>query len=311
MAAFSLASGASPKTVRIVAVLKTRDIHAYNQAVEGCRKEMARRGVRAEFRMRILPAFESPGEDDVFAGRIREWQPDLVLAVGTRAARFSIDRFEGIPTVFTMVLDSVQSGLTSDYGVTRGHFTGTILSIPVERQFQKILDLLPGTGTIGMLYSAGEREERVKEIRDIAEKMGLRLVAAPIREMSDLPSAIRTVMKNADVLWAEVDPMIYSNPRTVQNILLATFKYKKPFMAFSSSFVEAGALFAMENDYLKVGERTAEQCVSILNGEDPGRIPVALLRTHDLVLNQNTARFLGIDIPFSIRNEASKIFGRD
>jgi len=149
----------------------------------------------------------------------------------------------------------------------------------------------------------------VDHIYQAAREAGFILVAEPVRTLRDLPSALKKVLSKSDILWAEVDPLIYSDPRTAQNILLATLKHKKPFMAFSSSFVEAGALFALENDYYNTGAQTGRIASEILSGKDPGNIPVEFSKDHKLVINHNTARFLGIKIPFSIRNEAKRIYG--
>lgn len=290
-----------------IAIIKSNDIDAYHQAIAGFKEELKNQGITSKFKYYELKEATSK-ENDLLA-QAKSSKPDLVLTVGTQAAKSAITYFKTIPLIFTMVLDSVQSGITPDYKASKANYTGLILSIPLETQFKKLTELVPKIEKIGILYTTATKDkiDRIKEINNLALASGFKIVAKPINSVSALPVALNKVLHKADALWAEVEPTIY-NPATTQKIIMATLKYKKPFMAFSSHYVQAGALLALECDYLSIGKQAAKIADEILKGKNPGDMPIAYPETLNLIINKNTAEFLGIKFSATVQREAKKIF---
>lgn len=302
------AASASAAEKFTIAVVKSRDIDQYNQAIDGFKGELTSRGITPDINYYDLQ--KAKGRENGLLQEAKDQNPHLILAVGTEAAVFCKDFFKEEPVVFTMVLDSVEGGITEDYSPTGSNLTGIILRIPVESQLRKIKETVPGINTIGMLYDARTREERARQIYNEAGKLGLGFVAKPVTHPRDIPSALDSLVREVDAIWAEVDPLVYT-PQTAQEIILTTFRQKIPFMAFSSHYVKAGALLALECDYYDIGRQTGEMADSILKGTNPGTIPIASPRKSNLIINKHTAKIIGIDIPPSILKEAVEVFGED
>lgn len=299
-----LASGADRP---LIAVVRSRNIGPYNQAIDGFEKELNSGGIKPIISYYDLEGVR--GREKMLLDEAKDLNPDLILAVGTEAAILCKDFFKKKPVVFTMVLDSVQSGITENYNPTRSNLTGVILTIPIDVQFKKLKEIVPGIKTIGMLYDSNTRTERVKDIYNVTERLGLKLVAKPVSSSRDIPSVLNSVVRESDALWAEVDTLIYV-PQTAEEIILVTFREKIPFMAFSSPYVKAGALIAFECDYYDIGRQTGEIANSILKGKNPGTISIAFPRKRNLVINKRTAETIGISIPPHILKETVKVFGQ-
>lgn len=291
-----------------VAVVRSRVIKPYNDAILGFMDELRSSGIK------IAPGYydleEAEGEEIELADKINLEKPDLILALGTQAALFAKKNLDDIPIIFSMVLNPVQSGIVESLKVPGDNITGVCLNIPVELQFGKLKEILPNINRIGYLYDAQKKLELKEEVRRAADKLGLRLICRPIYSREDVPEELSKISREADCLWAEIDPLVYS-PQSARYIILETLKARLPFMAFSFSYVKAGALLALECDYYDIGKQSAQTAIKILEGQNPGSIPIALPRETRLAINRRTARTIGVTIPEKFLDEADKIFGEE
>ncbi len=159
---------------------------------------------------------------------------------------------------------------------------------------------------MGVIYNAKEKDW-LKEIEATANRMNLEIVAKPINSAADVPRAVEEVAKEADCLWAQVDPLIY-NAQSSQYILLTLLRNKIPFMAFSSQYVKAGALLALECDYKDIGRQAGEIAVKILRGGVLGTVALSFPAKVRLVVNQKIAQVIGIEIPKKLLEEAKEVY---
>ena len=65
-------------------------------------------------------------------------------------------------------------------------------------------------------------------------------------------------------------------------------------------FVTAGGLIAYGPDFVDQYRRAAGYVDRVLKGEKPANLPVQAPTKHELVINLNTAKALGIEIPPSL-----------
>ena len=119
--------------------------------------------------------------------------------------------------------------------------------------------------------------------------------------------SLKEIIKEADLLWAGVDPLVY-NVKSSQYILLRTLREKVPFIAYSSLYVKAGALAAFECDYDDIGRQTARVAIEVIADKKAGSLPVAFPEKRRLIINKNTAKIIGVRIPRKVLEEAEVIF---
>jgi putative ABC transport system substrate-binding protein len=72
-------------------------------------------------------------------------------------------------------------------------------------------------------------------------------------------------------------------------------------------YVEAGGLMAYASDFREFGRRLADDVHEILNGADPGDIPIYLPTKYEFVINLRAARALGLTIPPSLLARADEV----
>jgi putative ABC transport system substrate-binding protein len=71
--------------------------------------------------------------------------------------------------------------------------------------------------------------------------------------------------------------------------------------------VEAGGLIAYAIDFSECGRRMADDVHDILNGANPGDIPIYLPTKFELVINLKAAKALGLTIPPTLLGRADEV----
>lgn len=304
-----LASDSSPEVSskkQVIAVIRSRPLEPYNNALSGFKEGLKQDGYKITYNYYDLEAVK--GEEWELLSEIKDLGPDLVFTLGTEGALFAKKNIKDLPIIFSMVLDPVESGIVKSLSGSGDNITGVSLNIPVKMQFRKLKQMVPKLTRIGIIYDARKKVKLKEEAIIAAKKLGLRVVAKPIYSQADIASALYEVIKEADCLWAGVDTLVYS-PQSAKHILLTTIRNRLPFMAFSSHYVRAGALMAMECDYHDIGTQSAQVAIKVLNGKKAGSIPISLPRNTRLVINKRTAEVIGITITKKLLDEAEKVFG--
>jgi len=287
----------------VVVVILSKDIKPYHDALAGFEGEIQRNGYKVSFTYTLGEANDNNAQ---LADTIKSKNPSLIFTVGTTAALFAKQNLNDAPIVFSMVLNPVENGVAQSMANPGNNLTGVSLDIPPALQFQKLMEILPKATRIGVIYNAKE-QEWIKEIQEAAKKNGLLLIAKPVNAQSDVPASIDEITKEADCLWAQVDPMIF-NAQSSQYILLTLLRKKIPMMAFSAQYVKAGALLALECDYADIGRQSADMAVKILKQGVFNSMAMAFPEKVRLVINKKIAAMLGIDIPQNLLNEAAETY---
>jgi len=204
--------------------------------------------------------------------------------VGSNATRAALAVAGGGPMIACMSADA--DDLRAAHNAT-----GVMLEFSMETQLRWIRRFVPESQAIGVLYNPQENQERVAEARRIAQRLGMRLVAREVHKPQDLPGALESLAREADLLLAVTDQTVLS-PQTTQAILLFSFRNRMPFSGLSASWVKAGALYALERDYEDLGAQCAEMAVEVLNGRAVASIPPVKPRKVEYAVNVRTAEQL-------------------
>ncbi len=291
--AFSLTT---PALATDIIILKSSDIAAYNQAING-------------FKATISPGINLSEYDlqgDLEKGRklarkIRASDPALVFAVGLKAAKAAQLEIVDIPVVYSMVLDPTK------YGLNAPNMTGVLLEVPVERQLVMIRNLLPQLKHIGTLYDPAKTSTLIDEARRLLKVSGTELVPMQITSERDVPGSLRTLLPSVDALWLVPDSTVLTD-ESLRFILNTALEGRVPVIGFSREFARSGALLCLSVNYADIGRQAGQLTRKLLDGQlslpvkpwHPDRIETSL--------NLKTAKFLGIDIPRELEQKADELY---
>jgi len=237
---------------------------------------------------------------------IKRNRPDMVLAIG-RDALSTVKRIRNIPIVYLMVLNP-QSILSGEKNIA-----GVSMNIPPDRQLMALLETLPNTKNIGLLYDPDRTGYLVEKARNAARKMGIALMAKEIHSSRDAPSLIMDMKEKIDVFWMLPDITVIT-PETVEFLLLFSFKNRIPLLAFSEKYLELGAFMSTGIDAFDMGAQAGEMANKILSGRQIKNVQQVLARkvvvstnlmiAGKLGINLNIARTLGTNVDEKIVRNA-------
>ncbi len=277
-------------------VVTSRDDGPYEGVVSGVRNTIG--DDSGAVRVHSLQAERDGAMDALRAAKRSGGAP--LITVGSLATRAALKAPGDAPVIACMVVDR-------DHLESAKNATGVVLEFPLETQLEWLRKFVPDSKAIGVLYNPAENKERVAEAKKIASRLGLRLVTREIHQPKDLPGALDSLAREADMLFALTDQMVLSR-QTAQAILLFSFRNRMPFSGLSQSWVKAGALYALERDYVDLGAQCGEMAMKVRNGRRAGSLPPAKPRKVVYAVNLKTAEHLKISLPPELVEGAVEVF---
>jgi putative ABC transport system substrate-binding protein len=277
-----------------IAILKSSDLSAYNQAVEGFRS--AATNDNFTFREYDLEGDLERGRK--LARRIRASDAALVLAVGVKAALAAKLEVLDVPVVYCLVLDP------DKYDLSAPNVSGISLEVPPAQQFATMKTILPKLKRVGVLFDPTKTGRLLQEATLVAKQQGIELLAQPISSEREIPPMLRTLLPLVDALWLVPDTTVLSE-ESLPFILQESLDANRSVFGFSSEFVKRGALLGLSVNYRDIGKQAARLSRRILDRQVVP--PVKTVPDHfSLALNLKTARFLGLEIPPEIERRADE-----
>lgn len=268
-----------------VILVKSGSGKAYEEAEAGLRELLSARRPEATIEAVTLGKGDA-GEHELPVIRTRN--PALVVTLGDRATAALAARLGSTPLVAGMVVrgDSVP---------TSANATGVALEFPASLELRWLRDLFPDAQKVGVLYDPNTNAGRIRDAEQAAQRAGLRLVARPVNTPRDLPAALKG-LADVDVIWGVPDEIALS-PATARSVLTFAFSNRIPISGLSTSWVKAGALYALDRDYRDIGRQCGELAAEILGGSAPAGLPVQTPRTVLYSLNLRAFEHMKLHVP--------------
>ena len=280
-----------------VAVLKSSDVPYYDQAVQAFRSSLPSGTKITEYN---LDGSVAKGRQ--IAKALRGTPPDLVFAVGLKAALAAKLELVDTPTVFCLVLNPESHGLPGP------NMTGILMRIAPGSQLASIQALTPHARRIGLLFDEDRTGDFVEKARRLARRAGLELIAVPVHHSADVPDAVRTLLPQIDLLWLIQDQTVVTQD-SLPYILATTLESKVPVFGFSPTLVQQGALGALAVNARDIGLQAGRLAGTVLRG---GPLPhPALQPPHQpqLALNLNSAEYFGLSPSKDVLRMATVLYG--
>ncbi|NKB81188.1 MAG: hypothetical protein GKS05_04725 [Nitrospirales bacterium] len=267
-----------------IAIFKSADLKAYNQAVTAAKSAF---GPAFTFLEMNLKGNLERGRK--LARKLRASDVELVLAIGLKAALAAKLEILDVPVVYTMVLDPAR------YNLIAPNITGVLLDVPIERQLASISEVLPYATRIGVLYDPNKTARLLAEARHHATAFGMKIISREIQTEKDVPEAARSLLTHVHALWLLPDSTVL-NEDSLRFLLDTTLEVNIPLIGFSTELVRSGALLSLSVDYKEVGAQAAQLSKTILSGKVSVPYQVISPSQVKMALNLKTAKFLGLTL---------------
>jgi putative ABC transport system substrate-binding protein len=235
----------------------------------------------------------------------------VIVATGGAASPFAVKAATAtIPVVFLVNEDPVKLGLVASLARPDGNLTGVnfFSNELVAKRLELLRQLVPAAKRIAVLINprnAAIADTTVKEIIAAAHPLGLQIQPDEAATSSEIDTAFATFQRERpDALFVSTDP--YFNTRRIQIVQHAAHS-SLPATYASRENAEVGGLMSygasIPDAYHMLGVYTGR----ILKGAKPSDLPVAQASKFELVINNQTAKMLGLTVPPSLLSIADEV----
>ena len=223
---------------------------------------------------------------------------DLMVGVATPVAMGMQAATEesGIPVVFAAVSDPLGAGLVDSLEAPGANITGTSDFLDTTAVMNLIFAADPDADLIGLLYNVGEDSSAAP----IAAAKAY-LDAKGIAYVERTGTTVDEVMLAAEALVTDgVDAVFTPTDNTIMTAELAIYETFAeagiPHFTGADSFALNGAFLGYSVDYANHGVETANMIAEILlEGKDPGTVPVKTFDNGTATVNTDICAALGLD----------------
>jgi putative ABC transport system substrate-binding protein len=209
-----------------------------------------------------------------------------------------------IPIVFGVGEDPVKLGLVASLARPGGNATGiNLFNVEVATKRLGLLhELVPKAVRIAVLVNpanATTAESTLRYIPEAALAIGLQILVLNASTSREIDTAFATLVRErADALFVAPDSFFISRRVQFANL---TARDRIPAAYSDRDSVEAGGLMSYGTDFTDMFRQVGVYTGRILKGEKPADLPVLQWNKFELVINLQTARALGIEVPNSMQ----------
>src|SRR5215468_2448890 len=222
---------------------------------------------------------------------------NIIAAQAAKAATTTI------PIVFGVGDDPVKQGLVASLARPGGNVTGYnfLLAEVGTKRLELLHALVPKAVRFAMLVNPENvpiAARTLHEVPEAARAIGLQIRILNASNKDEIAAAFVTLERDRiDALFVAPDPFFISQRDQFATL---TARYRIPAAYSTRDDVEAGGLMSYGTDnqemYRQVGIYTGQ----ILKGAKPAELPVLQSTKFEFLINLQTAKALGIEVPNSI-----------
>jgi len=215
-----------------------------------------------------------------------------------------------IPIVFGVGEDPVGVGLVASFARPGGNATGIniFLNELVAKRLGLLHELVPKAVRVAVLVNpanAPSAETTLRDLPEAARAIGLQIQVLNASTSREIEAAFATLVRErADALFVAPDAFFIS--RRVQFVTLAA-RHGIPTAHNAREEVEAGGLMSYGTDNLDMWRQVGVYTGQILKGAKPADLPVLQSTKFEFVINLQTARALGLEVPNSLQLLADEV----
>jgi putative ABC transport system substrate-binding protein len=312
-AAWPLAARAQqPERMRRIGVLLSTANDPEGQArVAAFQQELLQLGWTEGRNVLIDARWAAGNADNIrkYATELIALAPDVILANGSAVVAPLLQATRTIPIVFVFVPDPVGAGYVDSLSRPGGNATGFALSeYAMSAKWLELLkEVAPRLTRAAVLrdptIAAGSGQ--LGAMQSVAPSLGMELIPLGVRDAGEIERAIAAFARSPNGGLIVTGTVLAGTQRDL--IVGLAARHKLPAVYFQRFFVADGGLISYGPDFVDQYRRAAGYVDRILKGEKPADLPVQAPTKYELVINLNTAKALGLEVPQSLLARADEV----
>jgi putative tryptophan/tyrosine transport system substrate-binding protein len=246
------------------------------------------RTVKYEYRV----AFAGRDELSAMAAELVALNADVIVAVLTPAINAARAATTKIPIVFYG--GAVATGTVTNIARPDGNFTGVAgaTALVAGKSVQLFHEIKPTTKVLGLLLNEPDpfRVPLQREVEAAGKTQQIEIVPMMVKGGGELPAAYEEMMRRG------VDGMLVQPSLPLAMAATLAVKSRLAAVSYFREFALAGGLISLGADQADIFRTVAGYVDRVLKGAKTTDLPVQQVTKFELVVNQKTARALGLTL---------------
>ena len=312
-AAWPLAARAQQSAMPVIGILQAGAVETNPHTAAAFRKGLSETGY-IDGQTVGIEYYWAEGQYDqlpkLAAELVRRRTAVIITPLSTAATLAAKAATTTIPVVFSIGSDPVEIGLVASLNRPGGNVTGvvTMNSELGAKRLGLLQELLPTATRFAVLINPEPRrlaEALIADVRAAASAIGRQVEVLATSTSREIDTAFATlVQKRIDALL--VSPDLFLDTRRAQILVLAA-RHALPVIYPHREEAIAGGLMSYGSSIADVSRQLGIYTGRILKGEKPADLPVARASKFEFVINLQTARTLGNEIPATLLSQADEV----
>jgi putative ABC transport system substrate-binding protein len=247
---------------------------------------------------------------ELAADLVRRQVAVIATAAGFTTALAAKGATTTIPIVFSVSEDPVKFGLVRSLARPGGNLTGiNLLGLELTaKRLELLREMLPPAARIAVLVNpanTANAQITLREVEAAGRAMGLQLQIFNASTSRELDAAFAAFgRERPDAVFVGQDA--FFNGRRLQLANWAA-RLALPMISGSRDICEVGGLMSYGTNIVDTYRQMAVYVGRILKGAKPADLPVEQSAKFELVINAQTARILGLEVPPTLLAHADEV----
>lgn len=261
----------------------------------------------------LIARYSAEGHHERYADIAREIiasNPDLIVT-GTNPVVLAFKAITSTVPIVAFMIDPLKAGLVGSLARPGGNLTGITLDPGIEiwgKRLELLKEAIPQASRTAFLgMREGWEGSFGQAMRDVAGRLGISLLSmlpngGTTAEVERVFAEMAAQRPDAVLNTGEGD--LYANRQLIAELAL---RYRMPTMHPYRDYVDAGGLMGYTVDLAELLRRMARDVQQILTGARSGDIPIYQPTKFELLINQKTAKALGLTLPPTLLSRADEM----
>ena len=244
-----------------------------------------------------------------FARELADLPVDMLVVGGEASIRAAMQATDKIPIIMALAPDPVGSGFVTSLARPGGNVTGISALAPelAGKRVELLKEIIPRAVRVAVLWNPSS-QAKVTEWQDTLEparRVGLALRPFEARSPEEIDSALAAIGRDLpDALLTLTDGLTIAFRQRIGSFALVNWL---PMISEVREFADAGGVATYGVNRADLWRRSASYVDKICAARSRATCRSSSRRKFELVINLNTAKALGLDVPPTLLARADEV----
>jgi putative ABC transport system substrate-binding protein len=238
-------------------------------------------------------------------------KPDIIIAGSTPSTMAAYRATHTIPIIMNTLVDPVALGVVKSLAHPGDNVTGVWMfggaDALIGKRISLLKEVVPELSRMGVLVAPGDPTNTVvlKRLPAAAGALGISYKVFAVQSATELGAAVSQAAREGMQGLFVVQSPLFTSHRAEVAALAA--RARLPAIYGYRAHVDAGGLMSYGSSLTAAYRQMVRMVDRILKGAKPADLPVEQADKYELVVNNKTAKMLGLKIPESFLLRADEV----